>query len=86
MSEFEKEVKLVRQNSIAFDNLRAEMARKNICIQDIAKICGYNRDTLARKLSKKSPINLDEAFDIQSKVFPDMDVRYLFDSSRQDIA
>lgn len=76
----------MRQNNIAFDNLRAEMARKSIGIQDMAKICGYNRDTLSRKLSKKSPINLDEAFDIQSKVFPDMDVRYLFDSSRQDIA
>ena len=76
----------MKQNNIAFDNLRAEMARKNICIQDMARICAYNRDTLSRKLSKKSPINLDEAFDIQSKMFPDLDVRYLFDFSKQDIA
>lgn len=33
----------------------------------------------AIKLSKKTPLNLAEAFQIQQKVFPDKDIYYLFD-------
>lgn len=68
----------MRKPNIAYENLRAEMARLNIGIGDVAEGCGYNRDTLARKLSKKSPINLDEAFRIQQKFFPNSDLWYLF--------
>lgn len=71
----------MRKAGIAYKNLRVEMARCNIGIKDIAETCGYNRDTLARKLSKKSPINLDEAFQIQQKIFPELDIRYLFDTA-----
>lgn len=70
----------MRNGNIAFDNLRAEMGRKNVGIRDLAKAIGVNRDTLARKLSKKSPIYLDEAFRIQQTMFPDLDIKYLFAS------
>lgn len=69
----------MRKSNIAFDNLRTVMAERNILLKDIAIACGYNRDTLARKLSKKSAINLNEAFNIQKTMFPDLDVFYLFD-------
>jgi len=69
----------MRQSNIAYNNLRAEMARANIGIGEIAQTCGYNRDTLSRKLSKKTPINLDDAFMIQQTFFPALNVKYLFD-------
>lgn len=69
------------QSNIAFENLRAEMGRRNIGIKDIADACSFNRDTLSRKLSRKSALNLDEAFTIQKVVFPELDIRYLFDMS-----
>lgn len=68
----------MRQAGILFPNLRAEMSRKNIGILSMAQTLGYNRDTLSRKLSGKSSIALDEAFNIQKTIFPDMDIRYLF--------
>lgn len=68
----------MRASNIAFDNLRAEMGRQNIGVCDLAASIGANRDTLARKLAKKSPLNLDDAFKIQRAAFPDMDIRYLF--------
>ena len=68
------------RSCISYENLRAEMGRKNITIKDMASLCGYSRDRLARKLSKKTPLNLAEAFQIQQKVFPDKDIYYLFDS------
>lgn len=57
----------MRASNIAFSNMRAEMSRRNIGICDLAQKIGVNRDTLARKLSKRSPFNLDEAFEIQPK-------------------
>lgn len=68
----------MRSSGVAFDNLRAEMSRRNLRIGDMAQRLGYNRDTLSRKLSKKSPLNLDEAFAIQKEFFPTLDIRYLF--------
>ena len=73
----------MRPSNIAFDNLRAEMSRKNIGICDLARELGVNRDTLARKLSKKSPLGLEEAFRIQQMLFPGMDIRYLFDTGQK---
>lgn len=68
----------MRNSVIAYDNLRAEMSRKNIGVVEMARNLGYNRDTLARKLSKRANITLKEAFDIQRMYFPDMNLRYLF--------
>lgn len=64
--------------NIVFSNLRAEMARNGIAVQDIGSTLGVNRDTAGRKLAGKSPITLSEAFKIAKTHFPDCDVRYLF--------
>lgn len=68
----------MRRSTIVFENLRAEMGRKNVTISEMAEKLGYNRDTLSRKLSGKSPINLDEAFAIQREFFDEVEVKVLF--------
>lgn len=70
--------KMARKSNIIFENLRAEMARKNVTILMMAKEIGITRDTLGAKLSGKRPINLDEALIISRKFFPEHDVYYLF--------
>ena len=74
----------MRPSNIAYPNLRAEMGRKNLGIVEMATELKFNRDTLARKLSKKSQIDLAEAFDIQEKFFPECDLRYLFAMERSE--
>lgn len=69
-----------RTSNIKYANLRAEMARKEIGVIEMSKTLGMNRDTLARKLSGKSPLYLNEAFDIQRIFFRDMDIVELFKS------
>lgn len=69
----------MRASNIAYPNLRAEMSRINLGIVEMADGMKCNRDTLARKLSKRSPLFLDEAFNIQMTFFPDMNVKYLFE-------
>lgn len=71
----------MKQNGVAYNNLRAEMARKGITLQEIAQECNYNRDTLARWLSQKSDISLHDALKIQETFFPNLDIRYLFEKN-----
>lgn len=63
---------------IEYENLRAEMARANVSVADIAETIGTNRDTAGRKLARKSPFLLSEAFAIRDKYFPGMEIGYLF--------
>lgn len=69
----------MNKSNVMFRNLRAEMARKNVTISEMARDAGFNRDTLSRKLAGKSPLNLDEAFTIQRMFFSDVGVNELFD-------
>ena len=63
---------------IKYENLRAEMARRKLTLKQISDVIHMNRDTLSRKLSGKSPLYLDEAFEVQKAFFPEMKVEYLF--------
>lgn len=55
-------------SNIYYVNLRAEMARGNIGIGQMAKALHISRDTMARKLAGRSPLHLDEAFRVQRKL------------------
>lgn len=68
----------MRTPNIAFSNLRAEAARNGVEVKDFALAAGVNRDTMGKKLSRKSPIALNEAFAIQKTFFPNLDIAYLF--------
>ena len=69
----------MKRNCVMYENIRVEMARKNLTILDIAESVGMNRETLSRKLSGKSSLSLKEAISIQTTCFPDMDVQKLFE-------
>lgn len=70
-------------NNIVYSNLRAEMARHNLGITDIAKKLGLTRETVSKKLSGKSKITLDEAMEIKKILFFDKNVEYLFKELEQ---
>lgn len=70
---------MARLNNIAFQNLRAEMARNQITIKEMSDYLGISRDTLANKLSMKRQINLDEALCLSRKFFPNLTLNYLFE-------
>jgi plasmid maintenance system antidote protein VapI len=69
--------------NIAFANLRAEMARRNINVCDIAGAIHVARSTAGYKLARKQPITIDEAFTIADNLFPEHDIRYLFAEAAQ---
>lgn len=68
----------MRKSNIIFEEVRVEMAKQNLGITEMASRLHCNRDTLSRKLSGKTMLTLDEAFEIQRTFFPDKDIISLF--------
>lgn len=67
-----------------FPNLEAEMARKKITQQDLAKMLGITPTTLSFKLSGKSTLSLKECVKIKNTIFPDQTLDYLFDTKESE--
>lgn len=66
------------KSNIIFSTLRAEMARNEITIKQLASAIGVTRDTMSRKLSGSAPIYLNEAFLINKRFFPNLSLWDLF--------
>ena len=61
-----------------YNNLEAEIVRKRINKQDIAKEIGRTYNTLNLKIAGKYYFTYDEALAIQEKFFPEYDLKKLF--------
>jgi plasmid maintenance system antidote protein VapI len=59
-------------------NLKGEMAKKDITIEEISKLLGIHRNSVANKLNGDSAFTIDEAFKIQGQYFPTLSLAYLF--------
>lgn len=62
-------------------NLEAEIARKKLSREEVASGIGISTRSLYDKLNGKSKFNLEEAFALQKKFFPDTDLDYLFEQT-----
>ncbi|WP_127491381.1 XRE family transcriptional regulator [Paenibacillus glycanilyticus] len=61
-----------------YPNLAAELARKGLKQKDLVPVLKTRAATISSKLNGKSPLLIDEAFKIQSALFPEMSLDYLF--------
>lgn len=66
-----------------YRNLRAEMAREGVTIDDIAKALGAQHSTVSRKMNGHSKFFYDEADAIRNHFFPQCSLEYLFEKSGQ---
>ena len=62
-----------------YRNLRAEMARNDVTIKDIAESLGVRHATICDKLNGKYRFYYDEAYAIKTRFFPDCELEYLFE-------
>ena len=65
-------------------NLKGEMARENITIEEISKLLGIHRNSVANKLNGDSAFTIDEAFKIQETYFPKLSLSYLFSTEQKE--
>lgn len=63
---------------IIYPDLRAEMARRNICYNEIMRVLGISRASVSLKLNGKRPLFITEAKRIRDELFPDMSLEDLF--------
>ena len=67
-------------------NLRAEMARADIDMFDIAKHLKVRYATVCDKMNGKYRFYYDEALEIKNKFFPKYSLEYLFESEETKTA
>lgn len=66
-----------------YKNVRAEMSRKGIILEDLAEVLGVTVPTVSQKLNGKYPITLNEAKIIKKRLGVDMPLEELFEVSEE---
>lgn len=64
-------------------NLRAEMARANVTIAEIAEFSGKSDRTIRDRIKGKGQFPIQDAIKVKNAFFPGMDLEYLFARSEQ---
>ena len=65
-------------------NLRGEMAKKRVSIEDISNLLGIHRNSVANKLNGESSFSIEQSFKIQEMYFPELDLKYLFEKEEKE--
>lgn len=71
-----------------YSNLRGEMAKRKILIENISDLLKIHRNSVANKVNGKSAFTIEESMKVQEHFFPDLELKYLFardDSKEQEI-
>lgn len=63
-------------------NLKTEIARKKISQAKIAAFLCIGERTMSHKVTEKSDFTRSEMYAIHKEFFPDIDMKYLFDSEK----
>lgn len=67
-----------------FPNLRAEMTRNGIKVEDIASVLGISEKTARNYLSGRTKISWLDVLAIKEELFPELELEYLFKIVHQD--
>lgn len=59
-------------------NLKAEMARSNVTVAEIATFSGKSCRTINDRIKGKVQFSIQEAIKVKDAFFPGMDLEYLF--------
>lgn len=62
-------------------NLKGEMAKRNIRVEDIANELKIHRNSASNKINGDTSFSIEEAVKIKDKYFPDLSLKYLFEKS-----
>lgn len=62
-------------------NLQAEMLRRNIKREDLAKFLGIRASSISNKINGKHYFKFNEAMEIKKEFFPELTLDYLFELS-----
>ncbi len=67
-----------------YSNLRAELARDGVSMEEVSKALNIHRNSVANKINGDTPFTVEEAFKVQKKFFPKLSLDYLFAADSTD--
>lgn len=59
---------------MAYKNLKAEMARRNISVSDIAKAAGKSVSAISKNINGKGDLTVEEGLTIRDMFFADLSI------------
>lgn len=64
-------------------NLKGEMAKKSIKVEDIAHVLQIHRNSASNKINGDTSFSIDEAVKVKEAFFPELSLKFLFE--KQDV-
>ena len=61
-----------------YGNLKAEMTRRHILINELSRVTGKSRSAVSKNLNGFGSFTVDEAMAIRDAFFPEVSIDYLF--------
>lgn len=68
-----------------YENLQAEMARKNISRRNLSEMTGIKYSTISDKLNGRTKFDFEEALKIKNVAFPQFTLEYLFYKDEREL-
>ena len=68
-----------------YNNLRAEMARRDITVSVMAQVTGKSERSIRDKIAGRSGFTMTECFRLRDQLFPGLTMEYLF-GDYEDVA
>lgn len=63
---------------MGYPNLKMELFKKNITLEEIAKYLNIHRNSVSNKINGHNSFSIEEASKLQQRYFPTMKMEYLF--------
>ena len=60
-------------------NLKGEMAKRSIKIEDIANVLQIHRNSASNKINGDTAFSIDEAVKVKEALFPELSLKFLFE-------
>lgn len=67
-------------------NLNAELARRNLKVDDVQRAIGRSAKTTRAKMSGKSAFTLPEAIKLRDELLPGLSLEYLYGAAERNSA
>lgn len=60
-------------------NLKGEMAKRSIKVEDIANVLQIHRNSASNKINGDTSFSIDEAVKVKEAFFPELSLKFLFE-------
>lgn len=66
-------------------NLKGEMAKRNIKVEDVASTLKIHRNSASNKINGDTSFSIEEAVKIRDTYFPELSLKYLFEKPEKEV-